>query len=462
MHLRVAFPQVSAILLMCLLLLRFSLISAQTHVPPPPVGGITVRGVIALTHSRVSDETIIAQIEMRPQPFNLSPDELLQLKSNHVSKAVMDAMLPVANAGGIAPLFSRQQQENAPTQTMFVAQLNESFAKDNTNAQATANGAQLILHSPDASQEKADHLQSDGQTLQAIRSAGFTSVLITNDAAVAVNFSLSQPRSQTALAPHQAGTGSPAVAKQPFETPAPVVEHSAFAPQQDVSRHPTTTIQPFIASTPVARQSESLTDDEVNAAIQRGYNAGRSHQIGLRLVDQQEFFLSGLLCTTCQASGYVITVYTPEQWIEQAAHYARREMAPFTLADVADEMRGRMLHVVAMPSTPAYLNGNGFSWASSVHRVVLSDTSRTTTIQPVDLSHGSIETNSAFRSANFTSATVSFFMADVDKLRAADPKGEFFIVVVGDNKNKFFKVKARYMSELFPTGYAASNHHPTY
>lgn len=200
-----------------------------------------------------------------------------------------------------------------------------------------------------------------------------------------------------------------------------------------------------------------LTDEQVNAAIQRGNRDSRRHRIGLTLIDQQEFFLSGLLCTTCQTSGYVITIYTPEQWIEQAARYARREMAPFTIADVPEEMREQTLHVVAMPSTPAYLNGNGFSWASSVHRVVLSDTSRAITIQPVALSHGSIETNSAFRSANFTSATVSFFMADVDRLRAADPKGEFFIVVVGDNKNKVFKVKARSMSELFPTGYAYSS-----
>jgi hypothetical protein len=135
-------------------------------------------------------------------------------------------------------------------------------------------------------------------------------------------------------------------------------------------------------------------------------------------------------------------------------------MAPFTIADVPEEMRELMLHVVAMPSTPAYLNGNGLSWASSVHGVVLSDTSRATTIQPVSLGHGNVETNSAFRSASFTSAAVSFFMTDVDKLRTADPKGEFFVFVVGDNKNKLFKVKARYMSELFPAGYAHSYQQP--
>lgn len=37
-----------------------------------------------------------------------------------------------------------------------------------------------------------------------------------------------------------------------------------------------------------------LTDEEVNATIRRGNHDSRSHQIGLRLVDQQEFFLSGI------------------------------------------------------------------------------------------------------------------------------------------------------------------------
>ena len=59
-------------------------------------------------------------------------------------------------------------------------------------------------------------------------------------------------------------------------------------------------------------------------------------------------------------------IYTPEQWIELNAAYAKGEMLPFSLADVTEDMRRPLLHVVALPSTPAYLNGAGLSGASCV------------------------------------------------------------------------------------------------
>jgi len=37
-------------------------------------------------------------------------------------------------------------------------------------------------------------------------------------------------------------------------------------------------------------------------------------------------------------------------------------------------------------------------------------------------------------------------------VRAEDKDGEFFIVVVGDNQNKFFKVKSRMFKQLFGGG----------
>jgi hypothetical protein len=190
-----------------------------------------------------------------------------------------------------------------------------------------------------------------------------------------------------------------------------------------------------------------LTDAQVNQAIQEGLRS--RHSIGLRLNDVQTSMLTTVACHTCAQSGYTITVYTPEQWIELAARHAKREMLPFSVADVPYEMRRPMLHVVALPSTPEYLNGAGFSFASSVHRVVLSDTSRQITIQPLELSNGAVELNSALRSATFGTGAASFLMDDVGRLRAGDPKGEFFVVVVGDNQNKFFKVKAKYHKQLF-------------
>jgi len=66
------------------------------------VGGITFEQVIRLSQSGLSDGVIIAQIKKRPQPFSLSPDELLQLKAAHVSNNVIEAKVPPSSAPAIA------------------------------------------------------------------------------------------------------------------------------------------------------------------------------------------------------------------------------------------------------------------------------------------------------------------------------------------------------------------------
>src|SRR5207253_426236 len=60
-----------------------------------------------------------------------------------------------------------------------------------------------------------------------------------------------------------------------------------------------------------------------------------------------------------------------------------------------------------------------------------------------------LESNSALRSFTQASAGAVFSIEDVKRLRAEDQKGEFFIVVVGDNQNKYFKVKTRFFAQLF-------------
>jgi hypothetical protein len=198
---------------------------------------------------------------------------------------------------------------------------------------------------------------------------------------------------------------------------------------------------------------DSLTDAQVAAAINRALT-GKRHEIGLSLNDKQTFFFSGLICETCQTSGYTIFVYTPETWIELQAVQARREMLPFGVADVTPEMRLPYIHVLASPSKADYLNANGMAMASSVHRVVLSSTDRTDVVQPLSESHSTIESNSALRSFTQASAGAVFSLEDVERLRSKDEKGEFFIVVVGDNLNKYFKVKTRFFNQLFgPNSY---------
>jgi hypothetical protein len=193
----------------------------------------------------------------------------------------------------------------------------------------------------------------------------------------------------------------------------------------------------------------TLTDTQVGDAVMRGFTAGKRHQVGLTLNDKQTALLSGIACTTCKTSGYTIAVYTPESWIELQAVQARREMMPFSASSVTPEMRLPYIHVFALPSTAEYLNANGMGMASSVHRVVLSSTDRTDVVQPLSESRSTIETNSALRSFTQASAGAVFSLEDVDRLRSKDQKGEFFIVVVGDKQNKYFKVKAKFFNQLF-------------
>ncbi|MBZ5616374.1 MAG: hypothetical protein LAO23_20385, partial [Acidobacteriia bacterium] len=79
-----------------------------------------------------------------------------------------------------------------------------------------------------------------------------------------------------------------------------------------------------------------LTDAQVTQAIARGN--GKRHRIGLTLIDQQTAFFSAMACTTCGQTGYIITIYTPEHWIELGAERAKGEMLPFGLPEITEDM----------------------------------------------------------------------------------------------------------------------------
>jgi hypothetical protein len=54
---------------------------------------LSVNDVIKLAQGGISDDVIIMQIKKRLQPFDLTPDQLLQLKAAHVSDRVINAMV---------------------------------------------------------------------------------------------------------------------------------------------------------------------------------------------------------------------------------------------------------------------------------------------------------------------------------------------------------------------------------
>jgi hypothetical protein len=112
------------------------------------------------------------------------------------------------------------------------------------------------------------------------------------------------------------------------------------------------------------QQTHALSDTEVSAAIERGYNR-KPHSIELELLE------GGGVCNTCPTSGYQIVIYNPSQWIEKVAMNTKLGLTPFTIADVTPEMRQPLLHVVAWPDLPN--TATGMASASSVHKVVLTD-----------------------------------------------------------------------------------------
>jgi hypothetical protein len=84
-----------------LLLLSCSIfLQAQSHVLylPPQEKPMTVQEVIKLSKAGFSDDLIIEQIKKKLQHFNLTTDQLLQLKAGHVSERVVKYMINPATA----------------------------------------------------------------------------------------------------------------------------------------------------------------------------------------------------------------------------------------------------------------------------------------------------------------------------------------------------------------------------
>ncbi len=83
------------LLLSCSIFLR-----AQSHVLylPAPEKPMTVQEVIKLSKAGFSDDLIIEQIKKKLQHFNLTTDQLLQLKAGHVSERVVKYMINPASA----------------------------------------------------------------------------------------------------------------------------------------------------------------------------------------------------------------------------------------------------------------------------------------------------------------------------------------------------------------------------
>src|ERR1035441_7614527 len=63
-----------------------------------PAHAVTTSDVIAMKQAGLSDDLVITKIRQSNQPANLSTDELVALKKQNVSDAVIKALMDPANA----------------------------------------------------------------------------------------------------------------------------------------------------------------------------------------------------------------------------------------------------------------------------------------------------------------------------------------------------------------------------
>ena len=106
--------------------------------PPPPAGGITFADVIRLSEAGLSDNTIIAKIKMRLQPFDLSTDQLIQLKSARVSDRVIQAMTE-PSATGVQSPSGKSAPAVPPSGTRSLPDAVPAAARDSVQQQSPAN-----------------------------------------------------------------------------------------------------------------------------------------------------------------------------------------------------------------------------------------------------------------------------------------------------------------------------------
>jgi hypothetical protein len=101
------------LLLFCLILLPCASVSGQSNpakisVYPPPANSaqtkvMTVDDVIRLSKSGLSDDVIIKQIRKKGQSFDLTTDQLVQLKSASVSERVIQVMIDPTSDAAASP-----------------------------------------------------------------------------------------------------------------------------------------------------------------------------------------------------------------------------------------------------------------------------------------------------------------------------------------------------------------------
>jgi hypothetical protein len=179
--------------------------------------------------------------------------------------------------------------------------------------------------------------------------------------------------------------------------------------------------------------AQPLTDDQIAAIIR---DPGKAEP-GLHL--DEAFNLA--------ASGFVIDVYSPAAWLRLQAQKAKREMRPFTPADVDAEMRADVWRVKAFPSMPRRLHDT--IAVSSVSHVVIRDKSAATVIQPLTKSPFPHSAQNALgASVSYDGLDAGFPGEAVRGLWGERSDRPFWISVIGPDWKYDFEIKPKHFDKL--------------
>jgi len=108
--------------------------SGEIYLGPAPKGR-TVQDVIKLSKAGLSDDLIVAQLKTRNQRFDLSTDQLIQLKTAKVSERVIQVMIdPAYKPAATAPAANK----TAPSQTAPVVTNTQASQPSPQTASQTA------------------------------------------------------------------------------------------------------------------------------------------------------------------------------------------------------------------------------------------------------------------------------------------------------------------------------------
>ncbi len=214
-------------------------------------------------------------------------------------------------------------------------------------------------------------------------------------------------------------------------TSAPVAP-KPLAPAADAPSDPVMSAP--IAPTPLAPAPDLLSDDEVKLALS---GKGRDHWVFIMDMGLNLMVPEGNQVPT-------ITLFMPEAVLAIRAESAKKQ---FTRYEPDEDVKRRSLMIVAEGAAGKTIAEG----CTSITRIVLLSDPSGGVVQEAYLSEPLAETwqNSFGATNHCQSLRAEFSLADVYKVRAAAPNGEFLVAVFSGSVNtKMYKIKKKHQSKL--------------